>query len=78
MCSSDLKHGWFGIIVPPEYGGTGGSAIDLAIMLEEIGSFCKELVGAEGATAPEPLRQTDRRLMALWKAAGPSVGSPKG
>src|SRR5262249_9066559 len=25
--------------------------------------------GAEGATAPEPLRQKDRRLMALWKAA---------
>ena len=30
----------------------------------------RELAGAEGATAPEPLRQTDRRLMALWKAAG--------
>jgi len=37
-----------------------------------------ELAGAEGATAPEPLRQTDRRLMALWKAAGRSAGSPKG
>ena len=23
--------------------------------------------GAEGATAPEPLRQKDRKLMALWK-----------
>jgi len=28
--------------------------------------------GAEGATAPEPLRQKDRRSMALWKAAGPA------
>jgi acyl-CoA dehydrogenase len=37
------KHGWFGIIVPPEYGGTGGSAIDLAIMLEEIGRHFEEL-----------------------------------
>ena len=36
------------------------------------------LAGAEGATAPEPLRQKDRRLMALWKAAGSSRGSPKG
>ncbi len=23
------KHGWFGLIVPVEYGGSGGSAIDL-------------------------------------------------
>ena len=37
------RHGWFGIIVPPEYGGTGGSAIDLAIMLEEIGRHFEEL-----------------------------------
>src|ERR1044072_3671987 len=27
--------------------------------------------GAEGATAPETLRQTDRRGMKLWKAAAP-------
>jgi hypothetical protein len=45
---------------------------------EEIGLFPKEWVGAEGATAPEPLRQKDRRLMALWKAAGLAAGSPKG
>jgi alkylation response protein AidB-like acyl-CoA dehydrogenase len=37
------RHGWFGIIVPPEYGGTGGSTIDLAIMLEEIGQHFEEL-----------------------------------
>jgi acyl-CoA dehydrogenase len=37
------RHGWFGIIVPAEYGGTGGSAIDLAIMLEEIGRHFEEL-----------------------------------
>ena len=38
----------------------------------------RPLAGAEGATAPEPLRQKDRRLMALWKAAGAVAGSPKG
>lgn len=26
------------------------------------------VTGAEGATAPEPLRQKDRKSMALWKA----------
>ncbi|MSP31593.1 MAG: acyl-CoA dehydrogenase [Pseudolabrys sp.] len=37
------KHGWFGLIIPPEYGGTGGSAIDLAVMLEETGNHFEEL-----------------------------------
>jgi acyl-CoA dehydrogenase len=37
------KQGWFGLILPAEYGGTGGSAIDLAIVLEEIGRHYEEL-----------------------------------
>ena len=37
------KHGWFGLILPVEYGGTGGSAIDLAILLEETGRHFEEL-----------------------------------
>jgi len=37
------KHGWFGLILPPEYGGTGGSTIDLAILLEETGRHFEEL-----------------------------------
>jgi alkylation response protein AidB-like acyl-CoA dehydrogenase len=37
------RHGWLGIIVPPEYGGTGGSTIDLAIFLEEVGHHFEEL-----------------------------------
>ncbi|HEV8519209.1 MAG TPA: acyl-CoA dehydrogenase family protein [Burkholderiales bacterium] len=37
------KHGWFGLILPVEYGGTGGSAIDLAILLEEAGRHFEEL-----------------------------------
>ena len=37
------KHGWFGLVVPEEYGGTGGSAIDLAILLEEAGHHFEEL-----------------------------------
>ena len=36
-------HGWFGLIIPPEFGGTGGSAIDLAILLEETGRHFEEL-----------------------------------
>lgn len=36
-------HGWFGLILPVEYGGTGGSAIDLAILLEETGKHFEEL-----------------------------------
>jgi hypothetical protein len=34
---------------------------------------CKADDGAEGATAPEPLRQKDRKLMALWKATDAKV-----
>ena len=37
------KHGWFGLILPVEYGGTGGTAIDLAILLEETGRHFEEL-----------------------------------
>ena len=37
------KHGWFGLILPLEYGGTGGSPIDLAILLEETGRHFEEL-----------------------------------
>ena len=37
------KHGWFGVAIPVEYGGTGGSAIDLAILLEETGKHFEEL-----------------------------------
>ncbi len=37
------KQGWFGLIVPQEYGGAGASALELAIMLEEIGRHFEEL-----------------------------------
>src|SRR5689334_18900191 len=37
------KHGWFGLIIPQEYGGSGGSAIELAILLEEAGRHFEEL-----------------------------------
>lgn len=37
------RHGWFGLIFPVEYGGTGGSAIELAILLEEAGRHFEEL-----------------------------------
>ena len=37
------EHGWFGLIIPQEYGGSGGSAIELAILLEEAGRRFEEL-----------------------------------
>jgi len=37
------KHGWFGVAIPQEYGGNGGSPIDLAILLEEAGRHFEEL-----------------------------------
>jgi alkylation response protein AidB-like acyl-CoA dehydrogenase len=37
------EHGWFGLVLPAEYGGSGGSAIDLAILLEETGRRFEEL-----------------------------------
>ena len=37
------KQGWLGLIAPKEYGGTGGSAIDVAILLEEAGYYSEEL-----------------------------------
>ena len=37
------RHGWFGLALPLEYGGSGGSAIDLAILLEEAGRHFEEL-----------------------------------
>ncbi len=37
------RHGWFGLVLPVEYGGTGGSAIDLAILLEEVVRHFEEL-----------------------------------
>lgn len=36
-------HGWFGLILPQAYGGSGGSPIELAILLEEAGRRFEEL-----------------------------------
>ncbi|MEW6334694.1 MAG: acyl-CoA dehydrogenase family protein, partial [Thermodesulfobacteriota bacterium] len=37
------QQGWFGLILPAEYGGADGSPIDLAILLEETGRHFEEL-----------------------------------
>jgi alkylation response protein AidB-like acyl-CoA dehydrogenase len=37
------QHGWFGLALPEEYGGSGGSAMELAILLEEAGRHFEEL-----------------------------------
>lgn len=40
--------GWLGLILPEAYGGVGGSLLDLAVLLEEVGR----------ATAPSPIFST--------------------
>jgi alkylation response protein AidB-like acyl-CoA dehydrogenase len=37
------KHGWLGLNIAPEHGGSGGGAIELAILLEECGRHFEEL-----------------------------------
>lgn len=37
------KHGWLGLIIPPQHGGSGASATELAILLEECGRHFEEL-----------------------------------
>ena len=37
------KQGWLGLTIPPEHGGSGGTAVDLAILLEETGRHFEEL-----------------------------------
>ncbi len=37
------EQGWIGLIVPGAYGGSGGSAVDVAILLEEVGRQSEEL-----------------------------------
>jgi len=37
------QHGWLGLVFPQQYGGAGGSAIELAILLEETGRHFEEL-----------------------------------
>jgi alkylation response protein AidB-like acyl-CoA dehydrogenase len=37
------KQGWLGLNISPEHGGSGGSAIELAILLEECGRHFEEL-----------------------------------
>ena len=37
------KNGWLALIAPEEYGGAGGSATDLALLLEETGNHFEEL-----------------------------------
>lgn len=32
--------GWMGLVIPEEYGGVGGSFMDLAVLLEEMGRVC--------------------------------------
>jgi alkylation response protein AidB-like acyl-CoA dehydrogenase len=55
---SDL--GWPGLLVPPEFGGYGGDAVDLAILMEELGR----------AVAPSPLVSTAVHFVTALRAGG--------
>lgn len=35
-----VEAGWMGLIIPQEYGGAGGSFLDLIVLLEEMGRAC--------------------------------------
>jgi acyl-CoA dehydrogenase len=37
------ENGWLGLTIPAEYGGAGGTAVELAILLEEVGRAFEEL-----------------------------------
>jgi len=37
------KHGWFGLVLPAEFGGSSASPVELAILLEETGRHFEEL-----------------------------------
>ena len=34
-----VSQGWTGISLPEEYGGTGGSFLDLAVLIENMGRY---------------------------------------
>jgi hypothetical protein len=50
------------------HGALPVAASDQKTPAEETGSRAMRRAGAEGATAPETLRPTDRSGMTLWKA----------
>ncbi|MFQ5666997.1 MAG: acyl-CoA dehydrogenase family protein [Candidatus Binatia bacterium] len=64
--------GWLGILVPEEYGGTGGSFLDLAVVLEEMGKtllpgpfFATVLLGSTAVLAGGSAAQKRRILPSL-------------
>jgi hypothetical protein len=60
--------------------GAAGSSLGKHCQLSLAGEFAPAALadgdGAEGATAPETLRPTDRGGMALWRAGAVAVGWP--
>ena len=50
------EHGWFGIAIPREYGGSGASPIELAIVLEEAGMLTAQIVRFPDQPDREPVR----------------------
>ena len=72
--------GWMGLLLPPDYEGSGGSFLDLAVLLEEMGRACAPswffstvVLGGQVVLAFGTPEQKDRLLPAV--ASGESKGT---
>jgi len=59
--------GWMGLILPADYDGSGGSFLDLVVLLEEMGSACApswffSTVVLGGGRLSLPLARRNRRI----------------
>ena len=72
--------GWMGLILPPDYGGSGGNFLDLIVLLEEMGRACAPswffstvVLGAQIILAIATEDQKNRLLPSI--AGGESIGT---
>jgi alkylation response protein AidB-like acyl-CoA dehydrogenase len=72
--------GWMGLILPLDYGGSGGSFLDLAVLIEEMGKSCAPswffstiVLGAQTIMSIGTEEQKDRMLSAI--STGDSIGT---
>ena len=72
--------GWMGLILPLDYGGSEGSFLDLAVLLEEMGKACAPswffstiVLGAQTIMSMGTEEQKDRILSAV--STGDSIGT---
>ncbi len=72
--------GWMGLVLPIDYEGSGGSFLDLAVLLEEMGRACAPswffstvVLGAQAILSTGTEEQKERLLPAI--ARGESIGT---